>query len=460
MWGFAEEMELDTQAIIARYHDLLADSAIAEDSHAQLESLQAQRGLYFGARPVCTVLRPRFLTHRQYTFLRRQTGLLLPAFQAIYERALADSTFRAQFGLHDWEERLLDIEPKFAHPSPTSRFDSFFVSEDELKFTEFNTETPAGAGYSDALAEVFYGLPVFQEFTRRYDVTPIPAKPGVLHALIDSYRQWRGNSHEPPRIAILDWREVPTFSEFVLFYDYFRSMGIDVRNVDPRDVEYADGKLTSGGYPITLIYKRVLISELIERGGFDHPVVRAVRDGAVCMVNTFRCKILFKKASFAVVSDERNASMFTAAQHAAIAAHIPWTRLVAERETIFGRQNVDLVPFVMENKDRLVLKPNDEYGGKGIVLGWTVDQPVWEQAVRQAQTEPFVVQERVKLPYEPFPGYHDGKLCVLPRLLDTNPFVAFGTHMHGCLTRISTEPLLNVSAGGGSTVPTFLIDER
>ncbi len=63
----------------------------------------------------------------------------------------------------------------------------------------------------------------------------------------------------------------------------------------------------AGDYHITLIYKRVLISELIERGGIDHPVVQAVRDRAVCMVNSFRCKILFKKASLAVLSDERNA---------------------------------------------------------------------------------------------------------------------------------------------------------
>jgi uncharacterized circularly permuted ATP-grasp superfamily protein len=121
---------------------------------------------------------------------------------------------------------------------------------------------------------------------------------------------------------------------------------------------------------------------------------------------------------------------------------------------------VDLIPYILSHKDQLVLKPNDEYGGKGIVLGWTVDQPVWEQAVKQALAEPYVVQQRVNLPYEPFPGYHDGQLHILPRMLDTNPFVAFGDYMHGCLTRISTEALLNVTAGGGSTVPTFLIEDR
>ena len=53
-----------------------------------------------------------------------------------------------------------------------------------------------------------------------------------------------------------------------------------------------------------------------------------------------------------------------------------------------------------------------------------------------------------------------GTLRVLDRMLDTNPYVAFGSFMHGCLTRISTEPLVNVTAGGGSTVPTFLVEPR
>jgi hypothetical protein len=446
---------------IAAYHDLLASgSSLAGDSQAALEQAQQLRGLCFGTRPVCTVLRPRFLAPSQYRLLHDTVRALLPAFQAVYARALEDAVFRRQFRLHEWEEQLLGIQPGYREPSPTSRFDSFFVSEDELMFTEFNTETPAGAGYSDALSEAFYGLPVFQEFQRRFQVWPIPARPGVLHALTDSYRQWRGNTSEPLRLAILDWREVPTFSEFVLFYDYFRAMGIEARIIDPRDCEYTGGKLRVGDYHITLIYKRVLISELIQHGGLEHPVVRAVRDGAVCMVNSFRCKVLFKKASLAVLSDERNAGMFGEEQRRTIARHIPWTRLVEERRTRVDDAEIDLVPWTLAHKDDLVLKPNDDYGGKGIVLGWTVDQSQWEASVKTALESPHVVQRKVRVPFEAFPSHENGNLLVLDRMLDTNPFVALGSFMHGCLTRISTEALVNVSAGGGSTVPTFLVEKR
>jgi uncharacterized circularly permuted ATP-grasp superfamily protein len=444
---------------IARYHDLLQRGDLAADSQAQLERLTELRGLYFGERPVCSVLRPRFLTTSQFRFLQERVKALLPAFAKIYKRALADTAFRRQFALLDWEEDWIKIEPGFDDPSPTARFDSFFVSERELKFTEYNAETPAGTAYHDVLSKMFYALPVMQEFQRRYQVRPLPARPGVLHALLESYHQFHSR-RERPRIAILDWKEVPTHSEFRLYDDYFRSMGLDSRIIDPREVEFAGGKLRHGDFVIDLIYKRVLISELYERGGNDHPVVRALRDRAVCMVNGFRCKLLYKKASFAVLSDEANAAMFDANELQWIQEHIPWTRRVEERRTQFGGQTIDLVPHILAHRDNLVLKPNDDYGGKGIVLGWTADAATWEAAVRNALAQPYIVQERVNLPREVYPSVHDSKLHLIERMLDTNPFVCFSSTVDGILTRISTEALLNVTAGGGSTVPTFVIEER
>jgi hypothetical protein len=43
---------------------------------------------------------------------------------------------------------------------------------------------------------------------------------------------------------------------------------------------------------------------------------------------------------------------------------------------------------------------------------------------------------------------------------DTAPFAFYGEYMDGCLTRLGTDPLLNVTAGGGSSVPTFIVQKR
>ncbi|MDR7419061.1 MAG: hypothetical protein QN178_09130 [Armatimonadota bacterium] len=444
---------------IAAYHDLLTDEMAAE-SQAALDAALRRRGLFFGDRAICTVLRPRFLTPDQYRDIRRCLQPLLGAFARAHDAAVADTAFRRQFGLLAWEDALVQADPGFRDPSPTSRIDSFYVPEaGALRLTEYNAETPAAIAYNDVLSEIFYTLPVMRAFLRRFEVRPLPGRHSLLHALLDAYRQWAGRT-EAPRICILDWREVPTYSEFVLFDDYFRAQGLESFIGDPRTAEYRGGRLYVEGRPVDLIYKRVLLSELVERGGVDHPVVRAVRARAACMVNPFRCKILHKKASLAVLSDERNAALFGRAHREAIDAHIPWTRRVEERHTTYQGRPVDLIPFILDERERFVLKPDDEYGGVGVVLGWEVSAAEWEAAVRAALSSCSVVQERVPIPSEPYPSLIDGRLQMLDRLLDTNPYVYYGDYVDGCMTRLSTASLLNVSAGGGSTTPTFIVEER
>jgi hypothetical protein len=70
------------------------------------------------------------------------------------------------------------------------------------------------------------------------------------------------------------------------------------------------------------------------------------------------------------------------------------------------------------------------------------------------------VQEKVRIASEPYPSMVDGRLQIYDRMLDTAPFVCYGSHGVGCLTRLSTSALLNVTAGGGSTVPMFVVEKR
>src|SRR3954469_9861010 len=111
---------------IAAYHDLLTDDLAAACQEA-LDEQQKRRGLGFGARPLCTVLRPRFLTADQYRFLRQRVRVLMGAFNVVHEQAARDPGFRRAFRLTEEEEELFAIEPGYQCPMPTSRLDAFFV---------------------------------------------------------------------------------------------------------------------------------------------------------------------------------------------------------------------------------------------------------------------------------------------------------------------------------------------
>lgn len=445
--------------VVERYHSLLTSDTAA---HAveQMNAGLKKRKCFFGERPLCTVLRPNFYTPEQWAYLKSETEILLGAFRKAHSACITDMSFRSQLDLESYEEELFSLAIGFEVPWTTSRLDSFFILEDlSLKFVEYNAETPAGIAYDDAVADTFMELDIFKQFNEYYHTRTFPVRQGLYTSLAEAYRQWGGTNK--PNIAIVDWADVPTLNEHELCKQHFEAEGSAVVLADPRSLEYRSGKLYSEhGFPIDLIYKRVLSSELIERMGIDNPIVHALRDQAVCMSNAFSAKLMAKKASFALLSDERNHSLFSAEELRAIEAHIPWTRRVSERNTHFHGRAVDLVPFIAENKDRLVLKPNDEYGGKGVVIGWETSPENWGETILSALRNPYVVQERVRIAYDDYPAFIDGQIDISPRLVDADPFVFFGRTTSGCMTRLSSSSLLNVTAGGGSIVPSFIIYKR
>jgi len=443
---------------IERYHGLLNDeSALA--AQEQLNGLLRARKLFFGERPICTVLRPHFYEPDQWQYLQTKTETLLHAFWKAHKACMSDATLRAQLDLEPYEEELFQLEIGYDSPWSTSRLDSFYAADEgRLKFVEYNAETPAGMGYADELSEAFLGLDVVKRFEQYYTLRSFTTVRALTAVLLDIYRQWSGLDRPiQPQIGIVDWQDVPTLNEHHIIKDYFEQHGIPTVMADPRALEYRNGHLWAGDFRIDLIYKRVLCSELVERMGTKNPIIDALRNRAVCMTNAFSAKLMAKKASFAFLSDERNAHLFSEDEHQVIEAHIPWTRRVSERKTMFHDAGIDLVPFIAENRSRLVLKPNDEYGGKGVTIGWETSAEDWNATLQRALAEPYVVQERVDAAYEDYPSVIDGKLNISPRLVDADPYIYHGRTVTGCLTRLSSVALLNVTAGGGSVAPTFII---
>ncbi|MDW8405545.1 hypothetical protein [Chloroflexus sp.] len=453
---------------IADYHALL-DPALAAASWQRLTEEMRARQLYFGERPLATVLRPRLITMSQYDLLRRGTQQVAEAARAIVAAALenneAGQAVRDILMLTPLEERLIAMHPGYLEPSAHSRMDTFLtVDGSSLQFVEYNAESPAAIAYEDLLAQAFLAMPVMEEFAKRYPLMPLPARQYMLRTLMDCWRAAGSPGHEP-RVAIVDWRGVPTATEFEMFRRYFNEHGLPAVICAPQDLTFHDGQLWArmedgSETLVTIVFKRVLTSEFLTHYGDEsltHPLVQAYAAGACVIVNSFRAKLLHKKSLFALLSDERFHGPLSAEQRAAVAAHVPWTRVVRPGQTTYQGETIDLLAFARANRERLLLKPNDEYGGKGITIGWEVSASEWEAALNAALAAPFVVQERVTIAYEPYPAFVDGQVVIGERLVDSDPFL-FGTEVNGCLCRLSTVTLLNVTAGGGSTVPVFVID--
>jgi uncharacterized circularly permuted ATP-grasp superfamily protein len=174
-------------------------------------------------------------------------------------------------------------------------------------------------------------------------------------------------------------------------------------------------------------------------------------------LNTFRAKLLHKKMSLALLSDDRYAHLYTATQRRAIDRHVPWTRKMRAGSTRRnGTRIEDLPQYVAGHPEALVLKPNDEYGGKGVVLGWAVPREEWQRTVQKALEESYVVQEAVPIPRQLFPVVL-GTIRYVDFAMDMDPYL-FNGRVSGCLSRLSSSELLNVTAGDGSVAPSYVVE--
>jgi len=448
-------------SVIDRWHGLLrADEELSPAFCQALADAMRARRLTFGDRVHCPFLRPFLLDEADEARIRVAAETIAAAGERVIEAALATPELFGQLGASEAEERLVRIDPGYDTASTASRLDAFLLP-DGLYCAEYNAESPAGVAYTQRLCELFDDLEVMTRFKDGYSVRHHDTIPAVRQALLDSYHEWGGTA-SPPVVAIVDWRDVPTWTEFEILRDDFEASGLPTIVCDPRELVFEGGALLAQDRRIDLVYRRVLINDIVARPDDCAALVDAYTARAVCVANTLRCKLAHKKAFFAVLTDPRNAALFSSAELDVFRAHVPWTRVLEDRATDKDGRRDSLLDLARRQRDQLVLKPNDEYGGKGVMLGWEATESEWEASLHSALLDrpgTWIVQERIPVRRETFPQFDDrGRVTMRDMLVDLAPYV-FRGRMAGYLTRLSGTGLANVTSGGGQ-VPAFIVETR
>jgi hypothetical protein len=433
---------------IAQYHDLLfRDETLAPHVFEKLHNAMRANRLVYGDRPISVALRPHLLDRSQFEAHRVVAELIVRALEKIASMAVQFPGLMTKLGLTDAEQKVALIDPGFACAAVTTRLDGF-VHGQEIKFVEYNAENPSSLSDQEGLNRVLFELPAMSILAQRYRLQQFSPVERLLATLLAVYREWNGSG--VPNIAIVDWKNLPTANEFILLRDHFAARGVRTIICSPDELEYNRGRLRCGDFEIDLVYKRIIIHEFLARYDETHPLVRAYLNRDVCLVNPFRCKIMHKKTSFELLTDDVYESWFTADERQAIRRSIPWTRRMADRLTTYYGDSIELIDFVRQNRTRLVLKPNDDYGGHGVYFGPQLDERAWDNAIATALSSDYVVQEAVDLSPEPFPIFDETEWKLQPMFVDTNPFL-FSGKVCGAMVRLSNSPIVNVTSGGGET---------
>lgn len=438
------------------YHSLMeADLASSEQQLQMLAELQVKHNTLFGDRPLTSTLRPAFVTETTYTTMQDVVYLIRQAIIKIARTFFNDEhILKNILCMEDWEIELAAIPSPIMRMSVLSRMDSF-VTENGFKFVELNAESPAGMAYNHHLRNVYAELPVFQSFVKRFPMRFVSPLEHTIQAMLRCYHEEFDGKEDRPSFVIVDHLDVPTIHEFRMIKEYLERMGFPCEICDPRELEIRDGWIYANGRKIDILYRRLLMNEYYDIKDECKAYLEGYKAQKTCYINTFRTKLVHKKSIFEFLTDETYTSILSEAQRDAIQAHIPWTRILRNRKTSFRGLPVDLLPFVRANRQFFVIKPNDEYGGKGVTLGFAATQSEWDDAIEEAMKTPHVVQEVVEIHKEPYLMHLDGEWKMVPVVVDLDPYIN-GPLMGGCLTRISSSNLANVTAGAGS-LPTFIL---
>ncbi len=300
------------------YNELLEDFDLAERSRLNLDMGLEDAKLIFGGRRLAPYLRPHFVTETDWAMVTKNCEIIWSALQKVKDEAVKSDEMLAELGVTGIEKELVAIDPKYKQVSPNARLDSF-LTEDAYSYVELNGESPAGVAYADSATAIFMDLPVMRKFRETYNVRGFEGRPKLLKVLLGCYEEYLGKPPETkPLIAIVDLKDLPTQKEFELFRDYFESEGYPALICSPDELEFSDGKLRCKGKVIDIVYRRLLVNEYLPIIDEFPALFDAYKAGAICMANSFRAKLVHKKAIFAVLTNEKYANLFDETELAAI----------------------------------------------------------------------------------------------------------------------------------------------
>ena len=428
---------------------------VIRQRHDIQERLVKRRCLY-GDATMQTTLMPLILKPKALELIRRTSELMDRIVDKVVDLFFTDDQVRESFPAH-FEIPMTWIEgkPGYAKSTVLNRLDVIFDGK-TLKFIEFNTDNPGGRGWTDTIEDIFAESSLYQDLISNTGYVPGSRRIDQLQfeALMACFNEWSGGA-EKPRLAIASYAGIGSRGDDEIVRDYFIEKGVEANLIDPRDFELSGGRLRSNGVTFNLLLRGMTSRFFLKYPRELREFVRGVNAGAVCTVNSFRGTLGSEKSILSFLSNPLNHHYFTPEEARAIKDHIPWTRKFDETVTLSpDGDEVSIKAFMANNRERLVIKPTTGAGGYGVMVGKTTDPLVWLDTIDDHIGSPYwIVQDYVEIPTVKLPIIKANKVVVESRYLNLSPYV-FGGRYAGMLGRVSSQDVINVSAGGG-VIPVF-----
>jgi len=386
---FASEITAHASRYVNDYKDFMA---ALNDSTAR----------YLG-EVVDSYYQPMFFDSEDVKELTAISSALNGILKKLTTAYLDSEDVRRMFGFSSKVEELIAIDPGYAHPAPMIRADLFYSRGAQVKFCEFNTDGTSGMNETNELDRVFLNTEIADALRNRFSLSNWELVETWVGCLIETYREFSGRAD--PSVVITDWEGAGVREEFEAVKRSLEKRDLHCGICDPRELSYTGKQLEYNNRPVDLVYRRAVNFECFDRKDEIIPLIRAYKDGSVCMIGPFRSQIIHNKKIFQVLQQPFIAGIFSAEERAFIERYIPFTRELS------GDSN--LIDYALQNRETLIVKPADRYAAKQVTAGKDIDQDSWAALVREKSSENgYLIQELLLSESRDFRSVEEGKFVI------------------------------------------------
>ena len=344
--------------------------------------LVGTNALYHGG-PVQWSFVPKIFSRRDLGYLSWIAETMGGIMDKLTRQFAVDAELRAAFGFTPEIEELCLAPVAYDSQIPIARADIFLNEETgDFQFCELNTDGSSGMLVTTEVTRANLRTETGRRFAAAHPLAAFDIYGQCVDAVLGCYRE-AGGTAEHPVVAAVDYAESIVAEEIEEFGRVFAEHGAELRFTDIRDLRYEDGVLSDSHGPIDCVWRRVVISEMLEKPCPGADAFKAcVHDGYVPVVGGFRTWPCATKTVFAVLHSPLAERFLTPDELAFVRAHVPETYLLDAES--------DLMRF--SERERWIAKPRDGYNSIGVRAGSDCSEAEWSDVLREMAATGSTVQ--------------------------------------------------------------------
>jgi len=393
---------------------------------------------------------PRVISAQQWNKISRglmQRSRALNCFvDDIYnkQRILADGILPADIVLEssNYKSQCRGMSPRYGVWAHICGSDLVRNADGKFYVLEDNLRVPSGVSYMVENREITKR--VLPELFENYSIQPVDDYPSRLYQTLASLSP---RDRKRPCIVVL----TPGIYNSAYFEHAFLAHGMGAELVEGPDLQVGDDdcvymRTVDGPLRVDVIYRR------IDEDFMDPEVFREDSVlGIPGLMRSWRAgKVAIANAPGSGVADDKVVYAFVPEM---IRYYLKEEPLVDSIPTYLCMYEKDR-EYVLDNLDSLVVKPANESGGYGIMVGPHANKATHAKFAKLIEANPRNYIAQPTLALSTAPTYCDG--AIEPRHLDLRPFILQGKDSWvtpGGLTRVALVKgslVVNSSQGGGS----------